>query len=243
MPLCEIILYPVLVQGENAPNQICAAIEYFNKIKDTNLLIVGRGGGSLEELWAFNDERVARAIFKSEIPIISAVGHETDFTIADFVADLRAPTPSAAAELSVPDKKELLSKISNIKNRLIFLQSSFINSKKQMLIRYSKSPFLLNPMRYIDEKRQLLDFLSKNLLGAFEKYSQKKREPLSVLAAKLNSLSPLLVLGRGYNITVNGKGQFIKSVKEIKKGDVLTVRFKDGSADCSVLERKSYNNG
>lgn len=236
MPLTKVYLFPVLVQGIEAPKQLITAINYFNEHLLVDVLIIGRGGGSLEELWAFNDELLARTIFASNIPIISAVGHETDFTIADFVADLRAPTPSAAAELSVPDKIELKNKFTETISKLKILLKRDLKNKFNTFERYSKSPVLLNPYRYIDEKKMNFDYLLKSLVHISSKTTSFKREKLSVLIGKLSSLSPLSILSRGYNLTTDKKGNIIKSIKEININDELSLKFNDGIAVCNVLE-------
>jgi exodeoxyribonuclease VII large subunit len=234
MPITKVILYPVLVQGDLAPKQIIEAIAYFHKENSADVLIVGRGGGSLEELWAFNDEGVARAIYASEIPIISAVGHETDFTIADFVADLRAPTPSAAAELAVPDSLELMQRFDSMVSKLKILLVKELNNKKDTLKRYVLSPVIQNPMRIVDEKRLNLDYLVKSLSGESRVYIGQKREKTSIVIAKLNALSPLSVLSRGYSMALDKDSNILKSVKGLKKEDHINIKFSDGTAFCMV---------
>ncbi len=236
MPLTKVFIYPVLVQGKEAPIQLIEAIKYFNENFLVDSIIIGRGGGSLEELWAFNDELLARTIFNSKIPIISAVGHETDFTIADFVSDLRAPTPSAAAEISVADKNELSNKFSEISSKLKILLTRDLKNKINTFERYSKSPVLLNPYRYIDEKKMNFDYLLKSLVHISSKTTSLHREKLSILVGKLSSLSPLSILSRGYNITKDKNGKFIKSINEININDELSLKFYDGIAICNVLK-------
>lgn len=233
-PVASVCLYPVLVQGESAPIQIIEAIKHFNLKNSADVLIVGRGGGSIEDLWAFNDEGVARAIAASKIPIISAVGHETDFTIADFAADLRAPTPSAAAELAVPDKFDLIQKFDNVKIKLKLLLIKDVNNKCETLKRYSTSSVLLNPMRFIDERRILLDYLLKTISRESKIYLNSNREKMSVFIAKLSALSPLSVLSRGFSIAEHKDGSIIKSAKELTRGKQITLKLSDGEADCTV---------
>lgn len=231
-PYCEIIIYPSLVQGAGAKENIVEAIEYFNKHKLCDTLIVGRGGGSIEDLWAFNEEIVARAIYASEIPVISAVGHETDFTIADFVADLRAPTPSAAAEIAVPSQLELMSRISMLAGRLKSAEVNFIGNKRM----YVEKLQLRTPQNRIDDSRQRLDGIMKRAEQAFKLSLSEKTKIMSQLAAKLDALSPLSVLGRGYSIAENPDGSVIRSIEDIKKCRDFRLRLSDGSCDCRVKE-------
>lgn len=234
-PIAKVYLIPVLVQGEGAPPTIIEAIKYFNEKRPVDVIISGRGGGSLEELWAFNDEGVARAISASKIPIISAVGHETDFTISDFVADLRAPTPSAAAELAVPDKSELSAKFSNVSERLCLLLKKDLKSMNDRLLRFSSSPVLLNPMRSVDEKKLYFDFVMRNLLNSAENIKNRKKEAFSCLCAKLDALSPLSVLVRGFCMASDEGGKVLKSVKDIEKNKNINLSMADGNALCKVL--------
>ncbi len=230
-PLAEIRIMPVLVQGEGAAVQIAAAIGYFNANNAADVLIVGRGGGSIEELWAFNEEPVARAIAGSRIPVISAVGHETDFTIADFVADLRAPTPSAAAELAVPSAIELTAVIRRNYSAMLSALVRTIQSRRQILNRFA----LKNPMDSINQSRIRVDNSVKHLSSATAALLVAKSKRLSVEAARLDALSPLGVLTRGYSV-VQKEGEVIRSVKQVKAGDDLAVRVTDGRILCSVKE-------
>ena len=199
-PLANILLYPAQVQGADAPQSLTHAIETMNRLAIVDVLIVGRGGGSLEELWAFNDERLARAIYASTIPIISAVGHETDFTIADFVADQRAATPTAAAELAVPDHAELAFKISQVQNRLRrALQLQAIRTRERFS-RLQHTPWLLDPLKQLQQPMQTLDYLTQRLRAAWQNKSAQKKEKLGIEIAKLSSLNPLEVLHRGYSL-------------------------------------------
>ncbi len=232
----DVVLYPVLVQGENSAASIVEAIEYFNQTKSAEVLIVGRGGGSIEDLWSFNEEVVARAIFKSEIPIISAVGHEVDFTISDFVADLRAPTPSAAAELAVPAQTELTEKFNNVYHR-IFQQSMRIIERGKMLVeRCESSAALKNPLREIDGERQHLDNLSYMIETSCSRILDAKKKGIGMQAAKLDGLSPLGTLARGYSLAKTEKGDVIRSVNQIKIGDKVKIQVKDGEFDAQVTE-------
>lgn len=233
-PLCEIIIYPAQVQGDGGSQQVETAITYFNQQKNVDVMIVGRGGGSIEELWVFNEERTARAIASSEIPIISAVGHETDFTIADFVADLRAPTPSAAAELSVPSADELKKSISNYYNRMKVTLINNITSKQNILKRFS----LKSPMDLIGQNMQRLDILQKDLVDCMENKIYESKSKLAIAAGRLDALSPLSVLKRGYSVVQDEKGNVLRSVKQIKVNDEVIVKLPDGLMKSIVKEIK-----
>lgn len=229
-PLAEIVIYPTLVQGAGAAESIVSAIEYFNEHEKVDTIIAGRGGGSIEDLWAFNEEIVARAIFNSKIPIISAVGHETDFTIADFVADLRAPTPSAAAEIAVPSTAELR----------IVIASDASRSANAMLKQLEKRQLILNrfklktPKNRIDDENLRLDNLLRRVEQSFKLEVTKMRKTLGETAGKLDALSPLQTLSRGYAIAVTESGDVIRSVKDVKSGDEFNLKLKDGNIDCAV---------
>ncbi len=228
-PKAKVLLYPALVQGEGAAEDVARGIAYFNENKCADVLIVGRGGGSIEDLWAFNEEITARAIFASEIPIVSAVGHEVDFTIADFVADLRAPTPSAAAELVVPSALEVKERINALALRAQTGMCSKLQSKRLMVSRY-KLPSLVGK---IADLRLDTDALLKRLVRAQEVATNVQRKRLEANAGKLQAMSPLAVLNRGYSITQH-EGKSVKSVSEVQSGDALTVLLSDGSVDCVV---------
>ena len=228
-PKCEIVIYPSLVQGPGAAANVAEGIRYFNETGEVDTIIAGRGGGSIEDLWAFNEEIVARAVFDSKIPIISAVGHETDFTICDFVADLRAPTPSAAAELAVPDYTELLAKLTTYRTRIINSVLGLIKTKRALISRLSVS----TPKRVIDEHRQKIDFLFTKMEKAVMLSTSKKREQFSKACAKLDAMSPLSVLSRGYSVA-EADGKMIKSASSLNSGDDFTLRFTDGNVDCRV---------
>lgn len=232
-PIAEVIFCPVLVQGENAAIQLVDAVERFNKAHAADVIIIGRGGGSIEDLWAFNDERLARAIAKSDIPIISAVGHETDFTICDFVADLRAPTPSAAAELATPNQTELLSYFKSIKDSLSVIMQRRLDLEKQKLDSLASAKVLSSPREFVNIRKSELDILSTDMVTAFKSVLSEKQREFTALSAKLEVLSPLSVLSRGYGIIENKKG-IVKSVKVLDVGENITVRFSDGKANCNV---------
>lgn len=230
-PYAEIIIYPSLVQGDGAAANIVEGIEYFNKTKEIDTMIVGRGGGSIEDLWAFNEEIVARAIYASEIPIISAVGHETDFTIADFVADLRAPTPSAAAEIAVPSQMELLARIGMTEQRL---KTALVQSVEKRRIKLDGIK-LRDPREKINDYMITLDNYIKQMQVSFSMLIAKDKERLAKACAKLDALSPLQVMARGYAIASKEDGSVIRSAKELCADDEFRLRFSDGEKNCRVL--------
>ncbi len=236
-PMAEVILCPVQVQGASAAPQIAAAVKRFNREKLSDVLIVGRGGGSLEELWAFNEETVARAVSGSEIPVISAVGHETDFTICDFAADLRAPTPSAAAELAVPDAAEQRAYLSGLLLRCRRVLENEIASKRAYLKRLEMSPDLTSRKAMLDGYRLLLDRYSTTMEASLLAMISGGRSNLKFFAGKLDTLSPLKVLGRGYAIA-SKDGRSVSSVRSLSAGDGLSVRLSDGILECAVTSVK-----
>lgn len=227
-PLAEIVIYPALVQGIGAKESIVKAITYFNEANNVDTIIAGRGGGSIEDLWAFNEECVARAIFDSHIPIISAVGHETDFTIADFVADLRAPTPSAAAEISVPSHTELSRLINIYKSRLVSSVCSGIQTKRLMLKRLTPR----NPQDKINEAAQRLDMYIGKIENLFKLKITEKSRQLGELCGQLNALSPLKTLARGYSIPVSETGAVLRSKEAFASGTEFVLKLCDGDVDC-----------
>ncbi|MGN0162085.1 MAG: exodeoxyribonuclease VII large subunit [Candidatus Ornithomonoglobus sp.] len=229
-PLAEIVIYPALVQGAGAKESVVKAIEYFNKTKSVDTMIVGRGGGSIEDLWAFNEECMARAIFASQIPIISAVGHETDFTIADFVADLRAPTPSAAAEVSVPSAMELATLISMYRSRTYAAMQSRIEYNRQRLKRLKPR----DPQDRINELSQRLDMRVHRMENAYKLKLSDGARKLGALSGKLDALSPLKTLTRGYSIPVKEDGTVLRKTADFARGDEFTLKLRDGDVDCIV---------
>ncbi|MDD3653726.1 MAG: exodeoxyribonuclease VII large subunit [Desulfotomaculaceae bacterium] len=235
-PGLEIILAPVLVQGEGAPLSIVRGIQLLNKLDGIDLIIVGRGGGSLEELWAFNTEVVARSIFHSEIPVISAVGHETDFTIADFVADARAATPSAAAEMAVPDRKEMERYLRTLQERLAQAIDKKISTSRQRLYLCMINRYFTRPANNIcSARQQLVDFLYHRLAQEAHGSVMRAGDQLAALTAQLNTLSPLATLARGYSICTTPDGvHVIRSAAELEPGDKLAVRLHQGSLQCIV---------
>lgn len=239
-PFAKIILYPVLVQGPDAPPQLIEALDYFNRERCADVLIIGRGGGSIEDLWAFNDEGVARAVAASEIPVISAVGHETDFTICDFAADKRAPTPSAAAELAVPDTDRLKQQFLNVIKREATLVKQKLISTKERLNRFSTSKVLLDPGIMIDDRRMLTVMASERLYRAEDKNVENARSRFSALTGRLDALNPLSVISRGYSAVYLGDGTLVKSVDQMSKGSRIVLRTSDGEADALVENTRKF---
>ena len=237
-PLTEVLLLPVRVQGVEAPAEIVAAIRYANYHKLSDLLIVGRGGGSIEDLWAFNDERVAYAIYESEIPIISAVGHEPDVTISDFVADLRAATPSNAAELAVPDQDALLQTIDSFSMSMVSSLNRQLKSARQHLNILSASPALRSPTGYLDQKRKNLELLQNRLISAQTRMVEQKNRQFVALTAKLDAMSPLKVLTRGYAMAQDEGGLVLKSIHQVNSGDKIKISFSDGNLRATVTDKE-----
>lgn len=232
-PCVELIMCPVLVQGDGAAEQLSHAVETVNELKCADVIIIGRGGGSIEDLWAFNDENLARTIYASEIPVISAVGHEIDFTICDFVADLRAPTPSAGAEIAVPDQNDVKYLMSKLDGGLI---SGYKNSVDKLISRFklsAESYVLKNPDNYIKQLKERLTSLTVGLKNSYSALLSDKKERFSADCAKLDAMSPLSTIGRGYALAYK-KDSPIKSIKSIDVGDKIKIRFSDGTADCTV---------
>ena len=233
-PMTKVVVLPVRVQGVEAPPEIVGAIRYANEFHVADLIITGRGGGSIEDLWAFNDERVARAIFASEIPVISAVGHEPDVLISDYVADRRASTPSNAAEIAVPDWREMRDGLDSLDIRSRQAVQKKLSQLAQRLDNLRTKRVLNDPTVYIDNRRLELDYRSEKLAAALERELAGKRRSFETLGASLDAMSPLRVLSRGYSIAEDQKGRVIRSVKELTPGGSLSVRLRDGRADCLV---------
>lgn len=255
-PLAEVKLLPVRVQGEEAAGEIAGALDYANRYQVADLIITGRGGGSMEDLWAFNEEIVARAIYRSRIPVISAVGHEPDVTIADYVADLRAATPSNGAELCTPDQQELRNQITAAQSRMASLLSRQLKNARSQLMLRANARVLKSPEAYLSDRRQMLDHtveamgramqaeLSKargqlqlrqqQLPGAAGAALSRHRKQLETMAARLDAMSPLKVLARGYSITENDRGQALTDAGVLKPGDHITIRFHRGTAEAVV---------
>jgi len=242
-PHVHILLAPVAVQGEEAPWQIVNAIRLMNRVNaelmKIDVLVVGRGGGSIEELWAFNEETVAREIFSSEIPVISAVGHETDFTIADFVADRRAATPSEAAELVVPDNREIVRNLSSLELRMRQNVFKAVEFQRRKLESMEKNILFRKPTERINQYRQAIDEIKRNMLAEISHLVALHKKSLQALTGKLDALSPLAILERGYSICSRlPEGKVIRSVEDISVGDALKILFSDGEAISEVKEKK-----
>lgn len=238
-PMTKVILLPVRVQGVEAPPEIVGAIRYANKHKIADIIITGRGGGSIEDLWAFNDERVARAIYDSELPVISAVGHEPDVTISDYVADVRASTPSNAAEVAVPnaaDMRELLENLGIRQSQAVRKKMITISSKLEEL---KKRRVLQTPMAYVDSKRAEFDYVKDKFIAAADRSNSAKRRDFVRLAASLDAMSPLKVLGRGYAIAADIRGELVRSIDDVKPDDKLRLCVNDGIIKCRVEEREA----
>ena len=234
-PQIQLLLHPVQVQGEGSAEQIAAAIEFFNKLCPVDVLIVGRGGGSMEDLWSFNEECVVRAIYGSKIPVISAVGHETDFTLSDFVADVRAATPSNAAELAVPDCREVARHIQNLQARLTSQVKKGIESRRLRLNACLRSPVLASPQTMLAARRQRLDYVLSDLQRLTEKGLTTKQHRLNLLLERLDSMNPAGVLRRGYTMAEK-RGKLVTSIREVSPQDKLTLLLADGRAAVEVLD-------
>lgn len=233
-PMAEVVLRPTQVQGDGAAQDIAKAIYLFNEYNAADVLIVGRGGGSIEDLWAFNEEVVARAVFASEIPVISAVGHETDYTICDFVADLRAPTPSAAAELAVPDKLELKSELISYKQHILNLTKNKLDRERSKLLAIEKSGALRDPVTKLNENRRELLYLSERITNLTVSAVDSNKMKYAALAGKLNALSPLGVISRGYALA-ESEGKVVTRVKDVEVNDEISVRLSDGMLKAKVI--------
>lgn len=233
-PQGELLIFPSLVQGEQAPAYLAGGIRYFNRARNVDVIIIGRGGGSIEDLWAFNDERLAREIAACEIPVISAVGHETDFTICDFVADLRAPTPSAAAELVFPDRFALKAELDARLARIGALTLSGVQARRRQLQTLSASRAMRSPAMVLAEKQMRVDELWVRLQNAGGQMLARKKQTLGASVGKLEALSPLAVLQRGYAVAADGAGEVATSASAFKVGQPMTVRFADGAVNATV---------
>ncbi len=237
-PLTRVRLLPVRVQGAEAPGEIAAAIGYANRHRLADLLIVGRGGGSIEDLWAFNDEQVAWAIYHSEIPVISAVGHEPDVTISDYVADLRAATPSNAAELAVPDRDALTEMLDSMSGTMASALARQIRNARRHLDTLGKSPALQSPEAYLRQKQQNLEYLKNRLISSENQIISRSSQRYVALTAKLDAMSPLKVLTRGYAMAERENGEILRSVQQIQLGERIRVRLSDGTVHATVMEKK-----
>ena len=242
-PMTKVMLLPVRVQGVEAPPEIVGAIRYANRHNVADLIITGRGGGSIEDLWAFNDERVARAIYESELPVISAVGHEPDVTISDYVADVRASTPSNAAEIAVPDEADIRELLANMSIRQTQAMRKSITRLSTRLDDFKGRRVLRDPMAYVDTKRSELDHVQDRLVAAAEKLCSANRHKFVALASALDAMSPLKVLSRGYAIASDTEGKLVKSVGDVAGGDVLSLSVSDGTIKCTVEESEAFSHG
>lgn len=237
-PLTKVLLLPVRVQGVEAPGEIAAAIGYANHFKLADVLIVGRGGGSIEDLWAFNEEVVARAIFASQIPVISAVGHEPDVTISDFVADLRAATPSNAAELAVPDQDALRQTLDKMNDAMAASMTRRIQNARRHLKVLSESAALQSPEGYLQQRKKTVELLQNRLLSAQNMQLNRKKQHYIALTAKLDAMSPLKVLTRGYAMVQDGQGQVIRAIDQVDLAQTVHVSLTDGQFTAIVTDRK-----
>lgn len=237
-PAAKVLLLPVRVQGVEAPPEIAGAIRYANRHQLADVMIVGRGGGSLEDLWAFNDERVARAIYASEIPVISAVGHEPDVAISDFVADRRASTPSNAAEIAVPDRAELLHRIESSRQRLERALCRRVENQRERLETLAKKRVLQDPAALLSDKAMRLDYGQRRLAAAMQTVTDREKGRLAAAAASLDALSPLRVLGRGYALAQTAKGDVLRSVSQVEVGEKVKLRLSEGRLTCVVTEKE-----
>ena len=240
-PLTEVKLLGVRVQGTEAPPEIAGALRYANRYKVADLIITGRGGGSIEDLWAFNDERVARAIYESEIPVISAVGHEPDVTIADYVADARASTPSNAAEIAVPDRNDVRARLTALERGMTKTEESRLSALRERLTALERKRVLRDPMAFIADKRLLLDYTQKNLASLAEKQVGERRQRFAALCASLHAMSPLAVLARGYAVARTANGTVLRSADEVTVGETIDVTLGRGSLACTVNETRGEN--
>ena len=236
-PMTKVMVLPVRVQGTEAAAEIAGAIRYANNNALADLIITGRGGGSMEDLWAFNEEIVARAIYKSRIPVISAVGHEPDFTISDFVADLRAATPSNAAELAVPDQSEVMDRLLDARIRLNQAIRKTIESSSRRLDEIAARPVMESPLGFVHQRRQDLDRLTDRLNAAEASVLADKKQKYIHLAASLEAMSPLKVLSRGFSVATNEQGRILRSSEDLEPGDFIHIRMEHGGADCRVEQR------
>lgn len=237
-PLTKVRLLPVRVQGAEAPGEIAAAIRYANRYKLADLLIVGRGGGSIEDLWAFNDELVAHAIYESEIPVVSAVGHEPDVTISDYVADLRAATPSNAAELAVPDQDALRQNLDAMSSAMVSALSRQLKAARQHLNVLSQSPALRSPTGYIEQREKSLELLKNRLIAAQNQSITRKNQRYIAAVSKLDAMSPLKVLTRGYSMAQTEAGEVLRSVRQVELGERVSVLLSDGKLSATVMDKK-----
>lgn len=242
-PLSKVVILPVRVQGAEAPAEIAGAIRYANEYKVADVIITGRGGGSMEDLWAFNDERVARAIFASEIPVVSAVGHEPDVTISDFVADVRAATPSNAAELVAPDQNDLRTYLLTARKRMAQAMQKQLKLERKTLESLKSRKVLQSPINYVNERRMLLDHTAQKLTAAAQHNFTGQKQRFVRLTAKLDALSPLKVLSRGYSLVIDADGHVVQRAEQVTIGDRVDIKLHQGSLSASVTAIREEQDG
>ncbi len=235
-PSVQLVLYPVQVQGETSAAEVAAGVRYFNETFPVDVLIVGRGGGSAEDLWSFNTEEVVRAIYASKIPVISAVGHETDYTLSDLAADVRAATPSQAAELAVPDARELLTQIEGLRARLSGARDRWMNAKRMKLLLCLRRKAMATPQRILDGKRDRLQNASDALFAEIRQRFREKQQRLDLTMDRMELLNPIRMLRRGYGIVEDAQGKLVRSAAETRAGDTLTVILADGRVHVDVRD-------
>jgi len=236
------VLYPSLVQGDGAAEQLINGVKYFNEAKNVDVIIIGRGGGSLEDLWAFNNETLARTIFASEIPVVSAVGHEIDYTICDFVADKRAPTPSAAAEIALPDSMQLRASLTSDVSLLGHLLNERVKREREKLTRLAGSYVMRIPESILADHRLSLDKASEKLDNALEKKLTNKKYSLKEHAARMTALNPLAVLSRGYSaVSDSESGEIVTGVRKLSPDMNVELRFSDGAAQAKIIKTEVYD--
>ena len=234
-PMAKILLYPSVVQGNEAPQSLCRGLEYLNADKACDVIIIGRGGGSVEDLWAFNDERVVRAIAASDIPVISAVGHETDYTLSDFAADKRAPTPSAAAELAVPDRAEFKIRLDDAFGKSENAFNRLLTAKKTLFNSLAKQLDLCSPVGRLQNEKNMLTHRYELMEKAMTAMLSRRRDRLGSAAGRLDAINPLAVLGRGYSVAKKNDGSIIGSAAKLKEGEDISILFADGEAQARIL--------
>jgi len=238
----NILLYPTKVQGDTAYKEIIKGIEYFNNKKNVDVIILARGGGSIEDLWPFNEYQLALSIYNSDIPIISAIGHETDYTISDFVSDMRAPTPSAAAEIVLPNKEDIINYINDNTVRINKAYKNYLDKKKQQVRDYSNRPVLKRPEEFINVLQMNVDFIGEKIKSIGEKIINDVEKDFYRLTSKIETLSPISTINRGFAIVMNDKGDIITSVKKVNKGEKINIKVSDGNIISEVI-KKGVNNG
>lgn len=239
-PMAEVKLLPVRVQGQGAAEELAGAVRYVNRWDLADVILIGRGGGSMEDLWAFNDEKLARTVYESHVPVISAVGHEPDVTIIDFVADLRAATPSNAAELAVPDQMELRQQLTQLDLRCRQAITARLRREKQRLDHLSQSTALTEPLRTIEDRRVLLDDRQRRMIQGLQHRLSVEQTRFAGLLSALDALSPLKVLGRGYAFARNERGEVVTSASSVELGERLSLRLADGELSCTVMEQTLF---